>query len=54
MKKQHTYEVRYYTSGGWLKSMFVEAYDTNDAIKKVRSKEVIIEIYGVRKVWYNK
>ena len=38
--------------GGWLKRMFVETYGTNEAIKKVREKEKVTEIYGVRRVWY--
>ena len=48
MKKIHTYSVMFYTRGGWLKKMLVEASTQSEAISITRKKYDFIEMYRVR------
>ena len=48
MKKIHTYHIKFYTTGGFLKDVTVTASTKADAIAQVRKDYTVIEIYCVR------
>lgn len=48
MKKIHTYEVCFYTSGGFLKRKWVDARTKAECIKKTRDENKVIEMYSIR------
>ena len=48
MKKIHRYHIRFYTTGGFLKDVTVEASTKADAITKVRKDYKVIEMYCIR------
>ena len=48
MKKDHRYEIMYYTTGGWLKTVTIVASTKAEALTKVRGEYKVIEIYRVR------
>lgn len=48
MIKVHRYEVMYYSTGGWLKRVTVEARTRDEAIKVTRMTYDVIEMYRVR------
>lgn len=48
MKKNHTYHISFYTTGGFLKEVWVEASTKADAMAYVRKHYTVIEMYCVR------
>lgn len=48
MKKVHRYHCRFYTTGGWLKSVSIEASSKAEAIAKVHKDYTVIEMYCIR------
>ena len=48
MKKIHSYHIRFYTTGNFLKDVIVEASTVQEAILKVRKTHKVIEMYSVR------
>ena len=48
MKKIHSYEVMYYSWGGWLERITVKASSKAEALQKTREQYKVISIYRVR------
>ena len=48
MKKDHTYEVCFYTSGGFLIRRLIHASTKADCIRKTREENKVIEMYSIR------
>lgn len=48
MKKIHRYNIKFYSTGGFLKDVTVEACNKAEAIAKVREEHKVIEMYSIR------
>lgn len=48
MKKIYDWSVKFYTTGGFLKHVFLEASTKAEAIAKVRKEYKVIEMYSIR------
>lgn len=47
MKKIHRYHIKFYSTGGFLKDVTVEASTKAEAMAKVRKDHVVIEMYSI-------
>lgn len=47
MKKIHRYRIRFYTTGGFLKDVTIEASTKADAIAKLNKDYRVIEVHCV-------
>lgn len=48
MKKIHWYEIKFYSTGGWLKTVNVNASSKGEALDIVRKNYQVIEMYSIR------
>ena len=48
MKKIHRYHIKFYSTGGFLKDVTIEASSKSEAISKVHKDYKVIEMYCIR------